>query len=80
MTKFTTIGYAKILKTKSGKDGIALTLDPDSRKEIYDHDYAEKIWLFPSQFGYVVMAPMKDDYEFKKYVKPVIRPVQEEIK
>lgn len=68
--KFTTIGYGKNIKTKSGKDGIVLVLDPNSRKEIYDNDYAEQIWLFPSKFGYMVVAPMKDTYEFKKYVKP----------
>lgn len=69
MTNFTTIGFAKDTKKKNGDPAIVLSLDPKSRKEIFDHDYQEKIWLFPSNYGYVVMAPMKDGYKFEKPVR-----------
>ena len=69
--KFTGIGFATNRPTKAGKPGIVLNLDPASRLAMDSNGYSHGIWLFPSQYGYSVAAPVQDNYQFTKPVSPV---------
>lgn len=67
--KFTKIGTAEATTTKQGKKALRLHLDPQTKK-MFDHDYADGIWIFYGDYGLTVSGVMPDDYVYKKWEKP----------